>query len=338
MKTHRRTSSANTRRPFQLTGAAWVFVAYTVALWLFITYLLLFLRAPMEETPVALAGGEEIRRSAGEEELLGHMVAPPGWRPAEAESRTVVVGDVHGCARELRELLEKVEFRRGVDTLVLVGDLVGKGPLSKEVVAIALEHQALCVRGNHDEVLVRYYDAMLAPGAPMTKPKKVKPEYRDIAESLTQAEWEYLLSWPYYRTVEVQGRAASSAVEVPRELLVVHAGIAPGVAMPEQSAETMTTIRNVVNGKPSDGQDVGVPWLSTLEDLGAGRALVFGHDAVRGLQVKERTARDGLALAGLGLDTGACYGGLLSALVLPDMRIAQVQAHEVYEQPKLPLK
>jgi len=319
-----------------------VFVAYTVALWLFIGYLLLFLGPPagdMEPAGLDKTGGVE--RSAAEQELLHRLVAPPGWRPADGEARTVVVGDVHGCARELQELLEKAQFRKGTDTLVLVGDLVGKGPLSKEVVALALELDALCVRGNHDDVLVRYYDAMLAPGAPKVQPKKVKPAYRAIAESLSAAEWDYILSWPFYRTVPVAKALAAAGQDLvaPDELLVVHAGLAPGVKLEQQEAETMMTIRNVLaNGKPSDEQDAGQPWLETLGDLGEGRTLVFGHDAVRGLQAKGRAAGGALALAGLGLDTGACYGGQLSALVLPDMRVVQVQAHEVYEEPKIKLK
>jgi len=45
----------------------------------------------------------------------------------------VFVGDVHGCASELSALLAKVGFKRGLDNLILVGDLVGKGPQPREV-------------------------------------------------------------------------------------------------------------------------------------------------------------------------------------------------------------
>ena len=47
--------------------------------------------------------------------------------------RLIVIGDVHGCVVELRELLAKVDFRQGNDTVVLVGDSVDKGPRSLEV-------------------------------------------------------------------------------------------------------------------------------------------------------------------------------------------------------------
>ena len=45
----------------------------------------------------------------------------------------IIVGDVHGCLAELRELLAECEFLAGTDTLVFVGDLVNKGPSSAEV-------------------------------------------------------------------------------------------------------------------------------------------------------------------------------------------------------------
>ena len=42
--------------------------------------------------------------------------------------RVIVIGDVHGCLRELDNLLDKVDYQQGHDTLVLAGDLVDKGP------------------------------------------------------------------------------------------------------------------------------------------------------------------------------------------------------------------
>ena len=49
------------------------------------------------------------------------------------QGRLIVIGDVHGCVVELRELLAKVGFSKGNDTVVLVGDSVDKGPHSLEV-------------------------------------------------------------------------------------------------------------------------------------------------------------------------------------------------------------
>ena len=47
--------------------------------------------------------------------------------------RVIIVGDVHGCLAELRELLGECDFTPGTDALIFVGDLVNKGPSSAEV-------------------------------------------------------------------------------------------------------------------------------------------------------------------------------------------------------------
>lgn len=65
-------------------------------------------------------------------------------------TRVIIVGDVHGCYDELKLLLNKCQFKKDVDFLVFVGDLVNKGPKSANVVKYVRELNASCVRGNHD--------------------------------------------------------------------------------------------------------------------------------------------------------------------------------------------
>lgn len=47
--------------------------------------------------------------------------------------RLIIVGDVHGCAAELQQLLQQVQYTQEQDNLIFVGDLVNKGPRSIEV-------------------------------------------------------------------------------------------------------------------------------------------------------------------------------------------------------------
>jgi hypothetical protein len=54
-----------------------------------------------------------------------------------SQARTIIIGDVHGCIIELKDLLNKVAFRKNYDRVILVGDLVGKGPASAQVVRYA---------------------------------------------------------------------------------------------------------------------------------------------------------------------------------------------------------
>jgi serine/threonine protein phosphatase 1 len=65
-----------------------------------------------------------------------------------------VVGDVHGCLSELEALLRKLSVGSD-DLVVLVGDLVRKGPKSREVLEYVMERPNVCtVRGNNEQKLI----------------------------------------------------------------------------------------------------------------------------------------------------------------------------------------
>jgi hypothetical protein len=69
-------------------------------------------------------------------------------------ARVICIGDVHGCVEELQDMLRKVQYHPG-DVVLLLGDLVAKGPESLAVVQLAREVGAVMVRGNHDYEVIR---------------------------------------------------------------------------------------------------------------------------------------------------------------------------------------
>jgi len=72
--------------------------------------------------------------------------------------RTIVVGDVHGCRAELDDLLALVSFSKS-DALYFLGDLLSRGPDPEGVLALLRRTGAKSVRGNHDDVLIRWHEA-----------------------------------------------------------------------------------------------------------------------------------------------------------------------------------
>jgi len=65
---------------------------------------------------------------------------------------TFVIGDLHGCLDPLKQLLDKIQFNPGDDTLWFVGDLINRGPQSLETLRFvkSLGDSAITVLGNHD--------------------------------------------------------------------------------------------------------------------------------------------------------------------------------------------
>lgn len=218
--------------------------------------------------------------------------------------RTIVIGDVHGCIDELDRLLVAVAHDRS-DRVIFVGDLVAKGPNSQAVVQRAREIGALCVRGNHDHGVLRCVHA-LRDG---TTPEKAKPAHFKVAATLRDADVAYLEQMPLYLDLPELG------------VWIVHAGVAPGVALRDQDETHLMTMRSIRPDRSiSSRLREGLPWAS----LYSGAAhVVFGHDAVSGLQQYPFAT---------GIDTGCVYGRQLTALLLPERRVVQVQAGRTYRE------
>ncbi|KAG0305415.1 hypothetical protein BGZ98_004184 [Dissophora globulifera] len=70
--------------------------------------------------------------------------------------QTIIVGDIHGSLNGFDKFLKAVEFDRKRDVLILAGDIVAKGPRSLQVIDRARELKARCVRGNHDDSVIRW--------------------------------------------------------------------------------------------------------------------------------------------------------------------------------------
>lgn len=215
--------------------------------------------------------------------------------------RTVLIGDVHGCLEELDALLEACEYQKG-QRLVMLGDLVAKGPDSAGVVRRVRELGALAVLGNHDAFALEHFARGPEAWA------ELKPGKRRMLESLSEEDVAFLAGLPRWLRLEDLG------------VLVVHAGVLPGLPLEAQDPNDLINMRSVrPDGTASKRIEEGAPWASQWQGP---ERIFFGHDAVRGLQRYPYA---------MGLDTGCVYGGELSAYVLPEERLIQVKARRVYK-------
>lgn len=215
--------------------------------------------------------------------------------------RLFVVGDVHGCFRELVELCRLAELGHG-DLLVSVGDLVDRGRQSAQVVEFfaADPSHRLAVLGNHEEKHLR----------------GDRHELDDPSGRITRAitrprDYEAMLA--YFRTLPLW-------LDLP-QALVVHAGLLPGVPLAEQPPKVLTGRGS--QGRP--GFDGVTPWWFDDPRLAPSKPVIFGHSVF-----PEVVCRAGGRV--WGLDTGAAVGGKLSGLMLPEMRVLSVPTPDYHRE------
>lgn len=80
-----------------------------------------------------------------------------------AGGRDLIVGDIHGCYGKLRHALAAIGFNEGRDRLFSVGDLVDRGPESREVLDWLAKPWFHAVRGNHEEAAIAWARAEIPP-------------------------------------------------------------------------------------------------------------------------------------------------------------------------------
>lgn len=223
---------------------------------------------------------------------------------ADAAVRHVFIGDVHGCLDELNALLRKLRLS-AADRLVFVGDLVAKGPDSEGVVARVRELGADCVRGNHDEAVLRIRRAH-QQGSDLPRVKKT---HLRVAERLREVDWLWLETLPLYlRFPELKSA-------------VVHAGVVPGKTLERQHPDDLMTMRTLrPQGTASSRLEDGELWAPRYPGPDH---VIFGHDAISGLQRTQHAT---------GIDTGCVYGRELTALVYPGATLVQVPARRAYRE------
>lgn len=71
--------------------------------------------------------------------------------------RDFVIGDLHGAAERLEQLLSHVDFNVTRDRLFSVGDLVDRGPRNEECLELINEPWFFAVRGNHEQLMSHFY-------------------------------------------------------------------------------------------------------------------------------------------------------------------------------------
>ncbi|GGY69698.1 polynucleotide kinase-phosphatase [Streptomyces olivaceoviridis] len=232
-----------------------------------------------------------------------------------------IVGDIHGCSAELEALLAELGYVDGVHprgrTAVFVGDLVDRGPDSpgvlRRVMSMVNSGNALCVPGNHENKYGRHL-----------KGRRVQPTH-GLAETIAQMEGE---SEEFRAEVRefIDGLVSHYVLDGGR-LVVCHAGLPEKYHGRTSGRVRSHALYGETTGETDEfGLPVRYPWA---EDYRGRAAVVYGHTPVPEATWLNNT---------ICLDTGAVFGGKLTALRWPERELVDVPAERVWYEPAKPLR
>jgi serine/threonine protein phosphatase 1 len=222
------------------------------------------------------------------------------------------VGDIHGERGRLEKLLASLPLLSG-DRFVFMGDYVDRGPDSRGVVELLIEHakrwESVFLCGNHESMFLDFLgwsgedyfggDAFLANGGDRTLSSY---GYFDAAEPDPRRFQLPPAHRDFFRNLRMHHREG--------DYVFVHAGL--GREAMDGETDLTFALRKV------RGEDL--LWDRTSFELPhrLGVTVVYGHTPSPDFEVRWNLPWS------IGIDTGAVYGGRLTAIRLPDEAVFQV--------------
>jgi serine/threonine protein phosphatase 1 len=192
----------------------------------------------------------------------------------------IIIGDVHGCFKTLMALIDKLPRDRNIS---FVGDLIDRGPLSRDVVKFVRENDHRCVIGNHEDMSMNNSHDWLKHGGMQTFSSYSSDEKGWEDDQKWFKELPYFIEFPELKDEE--GRA----------LLISHSSAGPAWELDHEGDEFKHSLM----------------WNRKNPSSPNGFYNIFGHTP----------QRDG-ALVGddfANIDTGVFYeDGHLTAMLFPE--------------------
>jgi serine/threonine protein phosphatase 1 len=219
---------------------------------------------------------------------------------------TIAIGDIHGMFHELETLLEHIDcfietkWRYDRFKLIFLGDYIDRGPHSKQVIKKlrSLESENyICLKGNHEEMMIKSVSGetektrFLVSGGEAS----IQSYGGFTQEFYSDLAWMTTLSTSYEDD----------------KIFFVHAGIDPDAPLSDQSDEAKLWIRRKF----------------IVDDRRFEKYVVHGHTPTT--KNPPFTGRADIRLNRCNLDSGACYGGALTAAFFND--IEEKPFHLLYQ-------
>ena len=209
--------------------------------------------------------------------------------------RKLVVGDIHGCWEEFRELLDRAALSDD-DQVIALGDIVDRGPHSPAVLAQFQQNGQMCsLLGNHERKHLRWFGNELQPALSQ---RITRHQLGDRGHALA---CHYFSTLPAYLDLD--------------EAWLVHGYLEPGLPLEKQHINVLT---GTLSGAAYLEERYGGPWY---EKWRSEKPVIVGH-----CDYSQKGVPTEIGAGIFSLDTNCCRGGALSGLLLPEFRFITVKA------------
>jgi len=245
-------------------------------------------------------------------------------------------GDIHGCVDELKELHSLIEKAYpGIEHWHL-GDLVDRGPDSGGAVQFAMDNFTGGVMGNHESTILKSYHGRKKRrerGEVVTE--HPNPDKAKTLSQLNNERVEYLSKLPHLHVFDDVG------------LVIAHGGLMPKLSLYEQPPLQVCRAQMINPNDPTAKQrwwggdakrqpKVGKTEKQNREDgyvrwyeaYDGEYDCIYGH-SVMGIEPYTHQ-NEGYGKT-IGIDTGSCFGGFLTAYIYPEGKIIRVLCKEYVE-------
>ena len=216
--------------------------------------------------------------------------------------KTYVIGDIHGCFRQLKELILKVgDMNLEENRLIFLGDYMDRGPDSSKVIDYIIDLESkygkdhvIALKGNHEDMCLHFYGRYNYNDGGLGRMWDYNGGYQTLQSYESNEVSEDHLEWMLTLRTHFEDE----------NFIYVHAGL-----LPERAPDSICEYDKIW---------VRYDFIYSTYDWG--KVVVFGHTASKGDPLLMYSNK-------IGLDTGCVYGFKLTCMMMEDRNIWQVGGH-----------
>lgn len=212
-----------------------------------------------------------------------------------------VIGDIHGCYKKLMKIMTNIPEE---SKIIFLGDYIDRGPDSKEVVDFVKNlKNSILLMGNHEDMLIRYFESGNSSWLfPNNGGKETIRSFGSLKKVAEYLEFFQNLKFLHLEIIDNIN------------IIFSHGNINPYFPVYDVlKVKTYEEYYKTIEGKINSIMETNI-WERMYFDKPSGNFVVIhGHTPFENVFINSFTK----GIFEIDIDTGAVYGGALTALKIP---------------------